>query len=146
MEYKTNTTCHYNNLNLYQTARCGKGVTAPVFGGAPFLSQFSNNTHNTHNTKNMLKSDEHVSPGQERHLPHEAWHVVQQKYRNSQKLTLPTKGNGQIYTNSANCCDTYKYIDNAYNSYQIPQNSTQNLQNTNKKMMVKGGGIISLVA
>ena len=32
-------------------------------------------------------SDIHVAPGQERHLPHEAWHVVQQK----QGRVLPTR-------------------------------------------------------
>src|SRR6185369_17215173 len=36
-------------------------------------------------------SEIHVAPGQERHLPHEAWHVVQQK-QGRVKPTLELKG------------------------------------------------------
>lgn len=36
-------------------------------------------------------SDIHVAPGQEKHLPHEAWHVVQQKQGRVQP-TMQTKG------------------------------------------------------
>ncbi len=36
-------------------------------------------------------TDIHVAPGQERHLPHEAWHVVQQKQRRV-KPTMQMKG------------------------------------------------------
>ena len=36
-------------------------------------------------------SDIHLAPGQERHLPHEAWHVVQQK-QGRVKPTLQLKG------------------------------------------------------
>jgi hypothetical protein len=36
-------------------------------------------------------SDIHVGPGQEKHLPHEAWHVVQQKL-DRVKPTIQTKG------------------------------------------------------
>src|SRR5205807_3932268 len=36
-------------------------------------------------------SDIHVAPGQERHLPHEAWHVVQQKQGRVQ-ATIQAKG------------------------------------------------------
>src|SRR5438552_3204311 len=36
-------------------------------------------------------TDIHVAPGQERHLPHEAWHVVQQK-QGRVKPTLQMKG------------------------------------------------------
>ncbi len=37
----------------------------------------------------------HVGPGQEKHLPHEAWHVVQQK-QGRVKPTLQMKGNVQV--------------------------------------------------
>lgn len=40
-------------------------------------------------------SDIHLSPGQERHLPHEAWHVVQQK-QGRVKATQQLKSNTQI--------------------------------------------------
>lgn len=33
-------------------------------------------------------SDIHVGPGHENHLPHEAWHVVQQKQRRVQSMPL----------------------------------------------------------
>lgn len=36
-------------------------------------------------------TDIHIGPGQERHLPHEAWHVVQQK-RGGVRATLQAKG------------------------------------------------------
>jgi hypothetical protein len=36
-------------------------------------------------------SDIHVGPGQEKHLPHEAWHVAQQSQGRVQ-LTMQTKG------------------------------------------------------
>jgi Domain of unknown function (DUF4157) len=38
-------------------------------------------------------TDIHVAPGQETHLPHEAWHVVQQK-QGRVKPTIPVKGVG----------------------------------------------------
>lgn len=37
-------------------------------------------------------SDIHIAPGQEKQLPHEAWHVVQQK-QGSVKPTIQLKGN-----------------------------------------------------
>ena len=40
-------------------------------------------------------TDIHLGPGQEKHLPHEAWHVVQQK-QGRVKPTLQMKGNVQI--------------------------------------------------
>lgn len=40
-------------------------------------------------------TDIHVGPGQEKHLPHEAWHVVQQK-QGRVKPTIQLKGNLQI--------------------------------------------------
>jgi Tfp pilus assembly protein FimT len=40
-------------------------------------------------------SDIHVGPGQEKHLPHEAWHVVQQKQGRVQ-ATTQMKGNVQV--------------------------------------------------
>lgn len=40
-------------------------------------------------------TDIHVAPGQEKHLPHEAWHVVQQK-QGRVKPTLQMKGNVNI--------------------------------------------------
>ena len=36
-------------------------------------------------------SDIHIAPGQERHLPHEAWHVVQQK-KGRVEPTMQLKG------------------------------------------------------
>lgn len=36
-------------------------------------------------------SDIHIAPGQEKHLPHEAWHVVQQK-KGRVKPTMQLKG------------------------------------------------------
>ena len=38
-------------------------------------------------------SDIYLAPGQEKHLPHEAWHVVQQK-KGRVEPTLQTKGVG----------------------------------------------------
>lgn len=40
-------------------------------------------------------SDIHLAPGQEKHLPHEAWHVVQQK-QGRVKPTMKLKGNVQV--------------------------------------------------
>lgn len=40
-------------------------------------------------------TDIHLGPGQEKHLPHEAWHVVQQK-RGREKPTLQMKGKVNI--------------------------------------------------
>ena len=40
-------------------------------------------------------TDIHVSPGQEKHLPHEAWHVVQQK-QGRVKPTMQMKGNVNV--------------------------------------------------
>lgn len=40
-------------------------------------------------------TDIHVAPGQEKHLPHEAWHVVQQK-QGRVKPTMQMKGNVNI--------------------------------------------------
>ncbi|MEX6689600.1 DUF4157 domain-containing protein [Danxiaibacter flavus] len=40
-------------------------------------------------------TDIHIGPGQEKHLPHEAWHVVQQK-QGRVKPTMQMKGNMQI--------------------------------------------------
>jgi uncharacterized protein DUF4157 len=45
-------------------------------------------------------TDIHVAPGQERHLPHEAWHVVQQK-QGRVKPTLQTKGGIGVNTDNA---------------------------------------------
>ena len=39
----------------------------------------------------LLRGQVYVGPGQERHLPHEAWHVVQQK-QGPMRPTLQTKG------------------------------------------------------
>lgn len=43
-------------------------------------------------------TDIHVAPGQEKHLPHEAWHVVQQK-QGRVKPTMQMKGNVNINDN-----------------------------------------------
>ena len=43
-------------------------------------------------------TDIHIGPGQEQHLPHEAWHVVQQK-QGRVKPTLQMKGNVNINDN-----------------------------------------------
>ncbi|HVI49271.1 MAG TPA: DUF4157 domain-containing protein [Chitinophaga sp.] len=40
-------------------------------------------------------SDIHIGPGQEKHLPHESWHVVQQK-QGRVKPTIQLKGVGQV--------------------------------------------------
>jgi len=40
-------------------------------------------------------SDIHVAPGQEKHLPHEAWHIIQQK-KGRVKPTMQMKGNVNI--------------------------------------------------
>ena len=40
-------------------------------------------------------SDIHLAPGQERHLPHEAWHVVQQR----QDRVRPTASAGGVAIN-----------------------------------------------
>ena len=40
-------------------------------------------------------TDIHVGPGQEKHLPHEAWHVVQQKQGRVQP-TMPMKGGVEV--------------------------------------------------
>jgi len=40
-------------------------------------------------------TDIHVAPGQEKHLPHEAWHVVQQK-QGRVKPTMQMKGNVNV--------------------------------------------------
>ncbi|MFN6944919.1 MAG: DUF4157 domain-containing protein, partial [Cytophagaceae bacterium] len=40
-------------------------------------------------------TDIHISPGQEKHLPHEAWHVVQQK-QGRVKPTIQMKGNVNV--------------------------------------------------
>ncbi|ERJ59851.1 eCIS core domain-containing protein [Sphingobacterium paucimobilis] len=45
-------------------------------------------------------TDIHVAPGQEKHLPHEAWHVVQQK-QGRVKPTLQMKGNIAVNDNEA---------------------------------------------
>jgi len=42
-----------------------------------------------------LGTDIHIAPGQEQHLPHEAWHVVQQK----QERVLPTMQMNGVYVN-----------------------------------------------
>ncbi|MDN3663809.1 DUF4157 domain-containing protein [Algibacter miyuki] len=42
----------------------------------------------------------HLAPGQEKHLPHEAWHVVQQK-QGRVKPTLQMKGNVMVNDDSA---------------------------------------------
>jgi hypothetical protein len=44
-------------------------------------------------------SDIHLSPGQEKHLPHEAWHVVQQK-QGRVKPTMQMKGKLNINDNA----------------------------------------------
>lgn len=43
-------------------------------------------------------TDVHVESGQEKHLPHEAWHVVQQK-QGRVKLTMQMKGEVNINDN-----------------------------------------------
>jgi len=43
-------------------------------------------------------ADIHIAPGQEKHLPHEAWHVVQQK-QGRVKATMQMKGGVQINDN-----------------------------------------------
>src|SRR5690606_32616214 len=40
-------------------------------------------------------TDIHIAPGQEEHLPHEAWHVVQQK-QGRVKPTMQMKGNVSV--------------------------------------------------
>jgi len=45
-------------------------------------------------------ADIHVAPGQEKHLPHEAWHIVQQK-QGRVKPTLQMKGNIAVNDNEA---------------------------------------------
>lgn len=37
------------------------------------------NLENSEETTYSQGTDIHIGPGQEKHLPHEAWHVVQQK-------------------------------------------------------------------
>jgi hypothetical protein len=54
-------------------------------------SEYQPNTNKIMNNKDQTQNEEqqpdqdgtdiHVGPGQEQHLPHEAWHVVQEKKR-----------------------------------------------------------------
>ncbi|EAY28052.1 eCIS core domain-containing protein [Microscilla marina] len=44
-------------------------------------------------------SDIHLAPGQDKHLPHEAWHVVQQKQGRVQATTQMKNSNGKVGVN-----------------------------------------------
>ena len=46
-------------------------------------------------------SDIHLAPGQEKHLPHEAWHVVQQKQGRVQATTQLKSDQGQVGVNDS---------------------------------------------
>ena len=70
-------------------AESGSGLPAPLKAGIECLSGLAMDDVRVHrNSAEPAKlgalayaqgSDIHLGPGQERHLPHEAWHVVQQK-------------------------------------------------------------------
>ena len=45
-------------------------------------------------------TDIHLAPGQEKHLPHEAWHIVQQQ-KGRVKATMQVKDNVMITTETA---------------------------------------------
>lgn len=66
----------------------GSGLPAPLKSGIQTMSSVSMDTVKVHDNPSRSAqlhalayargSDIHVAPGKERHLPHEAWHVVQQ--------------------------------------------------------------------
>jgi hypothetical protein len=77
------------------------GLPGPLKSGVEQLSGYSMDDVKVHyNSDKPAKlqahayaqgTDIHIAPGQEKHLPHEAWHVVQQK-QNRVKPTLQLKG------------------------------------------------------
>jgi hypothetical protein len=102
---------HVLQLRAAQSARAAaapaaagrSGLPAPLKAGIEQLSGIAMDDVRVHrNSTAPAKlgalayaqgSDIHLGPGQERHLPHEAWHVVQQK-QGRVKPTLQMKGVG----------------------------------------------------
>jgi hypothetical protein len=78
-------------------------------------------------------TDIHLGPGQEKHLPHEAWHVVQQK-QGRVKPTLQMKGNVNINddTSLENEADVmgakaFQFVDNRHEA--VAQRKLQEMAN-----------------
>jgi hypothetical protein len=100
---------HVLQLRAAQSARAATASATPSQGGLPAglkagveqLSGIAMDDVRVHrNSSAPAKlgalayaqgSDIHLGPGQERHLPHEAWHIVQQK-QGRVKATLQAKG------------------------------------------------------
>jgi uncharacterized protein DUF4157 len=91
----------WNGANLVQRKSSGAGLPDGLKAGVEHLSGLAMDDVRVHyNSPKPAAmqahayaqgSDIHVGPGQERHLPHEAWHVVQQK-QGRVKPTLQLKG------------------------------------------------------
>ncbi|MFN8396969.1 MAG: DUF4157 domain-containing protein [Bacteroidia bacterium] len=89
------------NVAQLQSASSATGLPSSLQAGIESLSGLSMNDVRVHYNSSQPAQlqahafaqgrDIHIAPGQERHLPHEAWHVVQQK-QGRVKPTLQLKG------------------------------------------------------
>lgn len=91
--------------NITQAKTNQTGLPDSLKSGVESLSGMSMNDVRVHHNSNKPAqlqahayakgTDIHVGPGQEKHLPHEAWHIVQQK-QGKVAPTLQLKGNVKI--------------------------------------------------
>ncbi|MEM8999765.1 MAG: DUF4157 domain-containing protein [Bacteroidota bacterium] len=81
-------------------------------------------------------TDIHLAPGQEKHLPHEAWHVVQQK-QGRVKPTMQMKGG--VNVNDDKGLEKEADVMGAKALTQMKPNANENLRNT-----LAVGGLIQL--
>ncbi len=90
---------------VVQPKRENSGLPGDLQAGIENLSGYSMDDVNVHYGSDKPAqidalayaqgTDIHIAPGQEKHLPHEAWHVVQQK-QGRVKPTMQMKGNVQV--------------------------------------------------
>lgn len=113
-----NSSSHLNHMNVSQrqpvfdkaTEKTNTGLPSDLKTGIENLSGYSMDDVKVHRNSNKPAqlnahayaqgTDIHLAPGQEKHLPHEAWHVVQQK-QGRVKPTMQMKDKVNVNDDSA---------------------------------------------
>lgn len=108
IQKKINESFSAKNIQPIQRKQNNTGLPDQLKSGIEQLSGYSMNDVRVHYNSNKPAqlqahafaqgTNIHVASGQEKHIPHEAWHVVQQK-QGRVKPTLQMKGNVQINDN-----------------------------------------------